>query len=179
MNSVKTISFEERQGKDETELVEYLLAVSTSLGIGTNGIFGWTINIPTNHRVKCLMRGKKHLVRWEYLTPAQQFKYLRDIYLPLVVKFHCAKAIGVVELTQKGNMHVHLFCQCDTMQNEYDMWSTRKSLLQNDRVMEIAKCNPKSGKILNYVHFLTDWEDWIVYLSKDLSKHEYPLFVIS
>lgn len=172
MTTVKT--------QDNDHKVENIVEkVSTSLGIGTNGLFGWTISIPTSFMVAVLVNNKRLKLRWEFLTPRQQYSYYRDIYLPLVVRFHCVKAVGVPELTSAGNMHVHLLCQCDTMVNDYDMWALRKGLLQNTRVLQIARGNARRGKFLNTVHFLSNKSEWMGYLQKDLEKHDYPLFIIS
>jgi len=161
---------------DETTGEDYIRKVSTSLGIGTNGVFGWTINIPTHFMVKCMVNNKRIKLRWEFLTPSQQFVYYRDIYLPFVCKGYCNKFIAVPELTTKGNMHLHLLCQSDIMVNDYDLWSVRKSVLQNNRVLEISRGNPKHGRHLNYIHFLVDVPQWRNYLGKDLKHHEFPIF---
>lgn len=177
MTTLKTVTSKTEQDcKLRTE--DYIRNTVTTLGIVTPVFFGWTISLPNNHLVKVNIEGRRTKVKWSFLTPSQQFNYYRDVYFPTVVKFNVDTCIGVPELNKAGNMHFHLLCADETMVNFYDMLNMRKSLNQNKTVMGIAHGDAHLGMRLNHVHYLTNLDEWIAYLEKDLIQHTFPILII-
>lgn len=153
-----------------------------TLGIGIAGFYGWTIGLPHLHKMKMMLTvGAKHKsfpMKWGNCTPAQQYAYLKDTYLPQVVSPYVDVALAVPELTQNGCVHMHLICYNSQYKNEYDLWAIRKGVLQNYLCCKFHKMRKNAITALNYITPLADIENWIEYLSKDLDKHPYPCLII-
>lgn len=156
--------------------------VIPTLGIGIAGFYGWTISLPTGDFFRMSISNGIHYetfkMRWGNCTPTQQLQYLKDTYLPRVVSPSVDVAMAVPELTNNGNIHLHLLCYNTQLKNEYDMATIRKDVLQNPLSVRFHKMRKNAITALNYIHFIEDIEDWICYMSKDLDKHEYPCLIV-
>lgn len=153
-----------------------------ALGIGMAGFYGWTISLPSKALIRAVVNTgtcfKPFKLRWEQCTPFQQIRYLIDTYLPKVVSGLVDVAIAVPEITQAGNIHLHLLCHHATVTNEYGINDIRKSVLQNMVCIRFHKMKKNAIMALNYIHLLNDVDKWIEYMSKDLDKHDYPCIII-
>lgn len=147
-----------------------------SLGISTDlKCVGWTVAVPDSLILparyitisKTSILGKSRLTKYRYrdLTPYQQYHFLTSYYLPSVVCPHIAKGVGVPELTKSGNVHLHMICQ-DELKTSLDLWTLRKSVDQCHLARTITK--GVNTARLNYIHYLEDVNEWILYMMKDL-----------
>lgn len=156
-----------------TDIVERVV----TLGITTSApCLGITISCPpalllpvayTKISKKTMRQScKEAKIRYGDLTPAQQYHFMCTYYIPLVFTPLIDKGIGIPELHKSGNVHIHMLCQDNSITNDVDLWTLRKSIDQTAIVRKITK--GRNTMRLNYVHYLEDVQDWIKYMGKTI-----------
>lgn len=163
--------------------VESLALLHGALLAGTKKVIGWTVSPPANLKVPIeIQSGKrktKRKVRYDFLTPDQQIRFLVDSYIPKVLRVNIARGVVTFEQNKSGNIHLHGIFYDEGIQNDYAMTSLRKNVMQTGLCMVIAGTNKNRHRVLNYIHFLEDINKWIEYLMKDVDLHDYPIYYFS
>lgn len=144
------------------------------LGIPTQKLaIGWTISVPSGLQIPVKFSKRYNLpdkLRYENLSPLQQYMFLIKWYIPHVVTPYVEKGVIIPELTKSGNIHVHMYIYDTDIADKYDMISLQKTISQCPMVMKITKGRRNMNIVLNYIHYLKDNNDWIDYLSKSLDN---------
>lgn len=145
---------------------------------------GITVSIPTRWKTKVLAqsasgRSKMVPLAWQFLKPQQQYDFFIEEYIPKVLQKYLDTMIIVFERNKAGCLHIHLIAYDEHIQNDYDMDCLRASIRQSYLPMSMVGSNMNKHKVLNFIHYIEDVGEWLKYMSKDESQHEYDIkFII-
>lgn len=169
MDNIETYKY-----KKSMDFCALALGTSTQKLPDGKQYFGYSISFPINHNIK-VRQGKIYangkikqietMLPYYKATPKQQMEYIIHEYLPNVVTPNIENGVGIFELTKAGEIHCHLLCYDNNIYDTIDMVTLRKTICQNLTVNRIIK--NKDNKRLNYIHFLNNLSEWVIYMHKE------------
>lgn len=134
----------------------------------------WTVNLSPNYIVKWLDSDPE---RWGDMRPAEQVKWLRNVYLHLVVQPLCDAYKFTFELTKSGEIHAHglVIIFDNTKLSEYYLTNCRKSLTarrirvlnRRGKLLKESDLRTMNHICINHPEKHHTWEE---YLDKDRDK---------